>query len=89
MITLKKIFAFDPSTAETELIKNRRELISISRRDENHEIDVLGESRGTVKGERVSIHEQELNFPREAQCDELSDVLVKYHGLRDRKWHRV
>lgn len=42
----------------------------------HHQVDVLRKPGRTVKCEGVAADQQKINFPREAQFDELSDVLV-------------
>ena len=73
---MRKVIAGDSSVCESERLDYSEKLVGVSGRYGHHQIDVLRKAGCAVKRERVAADEEEINFPREAQFDELSDVLV-------------
>lgn len=72
----KEVPAGDSSVCESRRLDHSKKLVGVFGRYEHHQIDVLRKAGCAVKRERVAADEEEINFPREAQFDELSDVLV-------------
>lgn len=73
---MRKIITGNSAYFESKGLDDTEKLVCVFGRYEHHQIDVLRKARCAVKRERVAADEEEINFPREAQFDELSDVLV-------------
>lgn len=89
LIGFQEVIAGNPYATESKTFEDLREFVGIFGRNENHEVNVFGEARGTVEGERVAADEKKLNFLREAQFDKLANVGVKSGLHRDKKVWRV
>lgn len=75
----EKVIAGDSGVSESKGLDHSKKLVGVFGRYGHHQIDVLRKAWCTVKRERVAADEEEINFPREAQSDELSDALVQCH----------
>jgi hypothetical protein len=73
---MRKVIAGDSGVCESERLDYSEKLVGIFRRYGHLQINVLRKAGCAVKRERIAADEGEINVPREAQFDELSDVLV-------------
>jgi hypothetical protein len=79
LIFFQKIVPCDSGISKAEIFKDFVESACVVGRDEDHELDVFGKTRGSMESEGVAADEEELNFPREAQFDKFANVGVKCH----------
>jgi len=69
----------EPDRAEAELLQDAEKTLRIIQSWADEEINIAGEARVAVEGNRITTDDQALNSVRVQQLDELSQIFLQFH----------